>query len=120
VPIRNPVHERNDEIESRRQHAEEASKPLDDPGVLLRHHAYRLDDADQDDDEDHERHERKTGLHLPPAARTLSRLSCYEPGWLEACSLSSTSVEPRVPTMYIVLRRAVSLDANTPSQCVPR
>jgi hypothetical protein len=56
----------------------------------------------------------KTCLHLPsPLRELLGRLWCYEPGWLEGCALSSTSVEPRVPTMYIVLPRAVSLVAKS-------
>ena len=58
VPVRDAVEERDDEVESRREHRVEAAEPLDDPRLLLRHDADRLDDADQDNDENRKRDER--------------------------------------------------------------
>ena len=43
-----------DEVEARLEHRVEAAEPLDDPRVLLRHDANRLDDDDERDDEQRE------------------------------------------------------------------
>ena len=54
VPVRDAVDERDHEVEARLEHRVEAPEPLDDPRVLLRHDADRLDDDDERDDEQRE------------------------------------------------------------------
>ena len=124
VPIRDAVHERNDEVEARCEHAVEAPETLDNPRLLLRHDADRLDDANQDDDENGERDNRKTGRHEHSLPRKIPDCAADGPIARMATrygrSAPSTSVEPRVATMYIVCRRGVSLDASTPFHFVPR
>ena len=63
VPVGDAVDERDHEVEAGLQHGVEAAQPLDDPGVLLRHHADRLHHDDQRDDEKHEGGDCRAGPH---------------------------------------------------------
>jgi hypothetical protein len=61
--IRDAIHERDHEVEPGLEHRVEAPEPLDDPRVLLRDHANRLDDDDDGDDEECGGYDRRACPH---------------------------------------------------------
>jgi hypothetical protein len=62
VPVRDAIDERNHEIQAGLEHRVETAQALDDPRVLLRNHADRLD---HDDDRDDEQRKREDGRTVP-------------------------------------------------------
>ena len=56
MPVGDPVDEGDDDVQARFEDLVELAEALDDPGVLLRHHAHALDHEHRGERDDEKRH----------------------------------------------------------------